>query len=46
MKQISKFLGLGEQEKNMIVKSMGKIQNRQAISNIKEFNLGMLFNIT
>lgn len=36
VKQISKFLGFGESLRGRVVRSMEKIKNRQALSNIKE----------
>ena len=33
---MSKFLGVGEKEHNTLIKSMGKIQKGEAITNLKE----------
>lgn len=43
-KSISKFLGAGEKQRNKINRSMEAINPRQAISNIKEFEFGEIFN--
>lgn len=45
IKMINKFLGLSDKESSKVVKSMDKIQNRQSISNIKEFEKAKLFNV-
>ncbi len=45
IKQASKFLGLGDSDRNKLVKNMGQLQNRQAISNIKDFDRGRLFEL-
>lgn len=45
LKLISKFLGFGENDKNKVARSMEKIENRQAISNIKEFKKAEIFNV-
>lgn len=44
-RSISKFLGAGEKQRNRINRSMETINPRQAISNIKEFEFGEIFNI-
>lgn len=44
-KSISKFLGAGEKQRTQINRSMESIMPRQAITNIKEFNIGEKFNI-
>ncbi|PQL90536.1 DndE family protein [Apibacter adventoris] len=44
-KSTSKFLGAGEKQRNKINRSMEAINPRQAISNIKEFEFGEIFNI-
>lgn len=46
VKMISRFLGLGERESNLISRSMERIQKGQAISNIKEFKKAELFEIS
>jgi len=43
-RSISKFLGAGEKQRGKINRSMEKINARQAISNVKEFELGKIFN--
>lgn len=43
-KSISKFLGAGEKQRGKINRSMEAINPRQAISNIKEFEFGEVFN--
>lgn len=43
-KSISKFLGAGEKQRGKINRSMETINPRQAISNIKEFEFGEVFN--
>ena len=43
-KSISKFLGAGEKQRAKINRSMEAINPRQAISNIKEFEFGEIFN--
>lgn len=43
-KSISKFLGAGEKQREKINRSMEVINPRQAISNIKEFEFGEIFN--
>jgi DNA sulfur modification protein DndE len=43
-KAISKFLGAGEKRRSKINRSMEAINPRQAISNIKEFEFGEIFN--
>jgi len=42
-KSISKFLGAGEKQRNKINRSMEVLRPRQAISNIKEFEFGEVF---
>ena len=43
-RSISKFLGAGEKQQKIINRSMENISPRQAISNIKEFEFGKIFN--
>lgn len=43
-KSISKFLGAGEKQRTKINRSMETINPRQAITNIKEFEFGEIFN--
>lgn len=43
-KAISKFLGAGEKQRTKINRSMEAINPRQAITNIKEFEFGEIFN--
>jgi len=43
-KSISRFLGAGEKQRTKINRSMESINPRQAISNIKEFEFGEIFN--
>lgn len=43
-KSISKFLGAGEKQRSKINRSMESINPRQAISNIREFEFGEIFN--
>ena len=45
LKMIGKFLGFSEKENKPIVKSMESIKTGQAISNIKEFEKGKLFEL-
>lgn len=45
LKMINKFLGFSEKESSKVVRSMEKIQNRQAISNIKEYERAKIFNV-
>ncbi|WP_297090324.1 DndE family protein [uncultured Draconibacterium sp.] len=42
---INKFLGFSDKESSKVARSMEQIQNRQAISNIKEFEKAKLFNV-
>lgn len=44
-KSINKFLGFSEAENKIVARNMEKIQKGQAISNIKEFKKGELFEI-
>jgi DNA sulfur modification protein DndE len=44
-RMINKFLGFSDKESAKVARSMEKIQKGQAISNIKEFNKGELFNL-
>jgi DNA sulfur modification protein DndE len=44
-KSINKFLGFSEAENKTVARSMERIQKGQAISNIKEFKKGELFEI-
>lgn len=46
VKMISRFLGLGEKESNLISRNMERIQKGQAISNIKEFKKAELFEVS
>ena len=46
LKVINKFLGFSDKESTKVARSMEKIQNRQAISNIKEFEKARIFNVT
>lgn len=45
LKIINKFLGFSDKESTKVARSMEKIQNRQAISNIKEYERAKLFNV-
>ena len=45
LKVINKFLGFSEKESTKVARSMEKIQNRQAISNIKEYERAKVFNV-
>lgn len=45
LKVINKFLGFSDKESSKVARSMEKIQNRQALSNIKEFERAKLFNV-
>lgn len=45
LKMITKFLGFSDKESNKVARSMEKIENRQAISNIKEFEKAKNFNV-
>ena len=45
LKVIGRFLGFSEKENNKVARSMENIQNRQAISNIKEFEKAEIFNV-
>lgn len=45
LKVINKFLGFSDKESTKVARSMEKIQNRQAISNIKEYERAKLFNV-
>jgi DNA sulfur modification protein DndE len=45
LRTINRFLGFSEKEGLKVSRSMEKIQNRQAISNIKEFEKAKLFNV-
>lgn len=45
IKMINKFLGLGDTEGRKVARSMEKIEKGQAISNIKEFDVGRLFEL-
>ncbi len=44
IKSISEFLGLKDNQKNKIARSMENIKTKQAISNIEEFDIGEIFN--
>lgn len=46
VKSMEKFLGLSEKEGLIITQSMSKIKKGQAISNIKEFDKGKLFEVS
>ena len=43
-RSIRKFLGAGEKQQATINRSMENIKPRQAISNIREFEFGKIFN--
>ncbi len=45
LKVINKFLGFSDKESTKVARSMEKIQNRQAISNIKEYERAKIFNV-
>lgn len=45
LKMINKFLGFSEKESVKVARSMEKIQNRQTISNIKEYERAKLFTV-
>ncbi len=45
VKMINKFLGLGDAEGRKVARSMEGIQKGQAISNIKEYEMGQLFEL-
>ena len=45
IKMINKFLGFGDREGQKVARSMEKVQKGQAISNIKEFKRGELFEL-
>lgn len=45
VKMISKFLGLGEAEGKKVARSMEAIEKGQSIANIKEFEMGKLFEL-
>jgi DNA sulfur modification protein DndE len=45
LKPISRFLGLGEAETSLLGQSMSKIQKGQAVTNVKEFKRGELFEV-
>ncbi len=44
-KAISKFIGAGEKQRNKINRAMETINPRQSICNIKEFEMGEIFNV-
>ena len=46
LKLINKFLGFSDIDAKKVMKSMEKIQAGQAISNLKEFKKGELFNVS
>jgi DNA sulfur modification protein DndE len=45
LKPIKKFLGFSDDKKGKITQSLSKMENYQAISNIKDYKFGELFNI-
>ena len=45
-KRIQKFLGLTDKEMNVAIRSLEKLEPGQAISNIREYRKGELFNIS
>ena len=45
VKMVNKFLGLGDAEGKKVARSMEKIQKGQAIANIKEYEMGQLFEL-
>jgi len=45
LKVINKFLGFSDKESTKVARSMERIQNRQAISNIKEYERAKIFNV-
>ncbi|MEP1778596.1 DndE family protein [Reichenbachiella sp.] len=45
VKMINKFLGLSDAEGKKVARSMERIQKGQTISNIKEFEIGQLFEL-
>ncbi|MER0441597.1 DndE family protein [Emticicia sp. W12TSBA100-4] len=45
LKMMSKFLGFGEKENTILARSMEQIQKGQAITNLKEFKKGELFEV-
>jgi len=44
-KHMARFLGFGDAETTLLLRSMEKIQRGQAVANIKEFKKGELFEI-
>ena len=45
LKPMSRFLGLGDAETRLLGQSMSKIQKGQAVTNVKEFKRGELFEV-
>jgi len=45
LKPMSRFLGLGDTETRLLGQSMSKIQKGQAVTNVKEFKRGELFEV-
>ncbi|MBO2012582.1 DndE family protein [Hymenobacter negativus] len=45
LKPMSRFLGLGDSEANLLGQSMSKIQKGQAVANVEEFKRGELFEV-
>ena len=45
LKPMSRFLGLGDAETQLLGQSMNKIQKGQAVTNVKEFKRGELFEV-
>lgn len=45
LKMMAKFLGFGEKESTLLARSMENIKKGQAVSNIKEFKKGELFEV-
>jgi DNA sulfur modification protein DndE len=45
LRMMSKFLGLGEKENNLLARNMENIQKGQAVSNLKEFKKAELFEV-
>lgn len=42
---MQRFLGLSEREGNLLARSMENIEKGQAVSNLKEFSRGELFEV-
>ena len=45
LKLMSRFLGMGEKEGTTLARNMERIQKGQAVSNLKEFKKGELFEV-